>query len=58
MSSKKLKQVGGVAREEILAIAAALKDVFLGAQASNENVKKIDLRTRCIVAFAIHGLIP
>jgi CHAT domain-containing protein len=50
-------------REEILAIAAALnadttKDVFLGAQASKQNVKGQDLTTRRIVAFATHGLIP
>ena len=47
----------------MLSIASALKadpqkDVFLGAQASKENVKKADLRTRRIVAFATHGLIP
>ncbi|HXF67738.1 MAG TPA: CHAT domain-containing tetratricopeptide repeat protein, partial [Burkholderiales bacterium] len=50
-------------REEILAMAAALKadpekDIFLGTQASKENVRKADLRTRRIVAFATHGLIP
>jgi CHAT domain-containing protein len=50
-------------REEILSIAQALKadprkDVFLGAQASKDNVKQSDLRNRRIVAFATHGLIP
>lgn len=50
-------------REEILAIANALKadtskDVFLGLQASKQNVKSANLATRRIVAFATHGLIP
>ncbi len=50
-------------REEILAIAAALKanpvtDVFLGRQASKQNVEKLDLSKRRIIAFATHGLIP
>ena len=50
-------------REEILSIAQTLKadpqkDVFLGLQASKDNVKKSDLRNRRIVAFATHGLIP
>ncbi|MGH8702382.1 MAG: CHAT domain-containing protein, partial [Burkholderiales bacterium] len=50
-------------RDEILSIASALKadpdrDVFLGTQANKDNVKKADLRTRRIVAFATHGLIP
>jgi CHAT domain-containing protein len=50
-------------REEILSIAQTLKadptrDVFLGTQASKENVMKANLRTRRIVAFATHGLIP
>ena len=49
-------------REEILSIAQTLKadpqkDVFLGLQASKENVKKADLRSRRVVAFATHGLI-
>jgi CHAT domain-containing protein/tetratricopeptide (TPR) repeat protein len=50
-------------REEILSLAAALKadpakDVFLGAEASKANVKKLDLSHRRIVAFATHGLLP
>jgi CHAT domain-containing protein len=50
-------------RDEILAIAAALKadsqkDVFLGAQASKQNVMGQNLATRRILAFATHGLIP
>jgi CHAT domain-containing protein len=50
-------------RDEILAIAQALgadpqKDVYLGAQASKDNVRKADLRSRRIVAFATHGLVP
>ncbi|MDK9701987.1 MAG: CHAT domain-containing protein [Sulfuritalea sp.] len=50
-------------REEILSLAATLKadttkDVFLGAEASKANVKKLDLSKRRIVAFATHGLLP
>ena len=50
-------------RDEILSIARTLKadaqaDVYLGPQASKENVRKSDLRSRRIVAFATHGLIP
>ena len=49
-------------RDEILAIAQALgadpqKDVYLGEQASKDNVRKADLRSRRIVAFATHGLV-
>lgn len=50
-------------RDEILSLAATLKadpakDVFLGAEVREANVKKLDL-TKCrIVAFAIHGLLP
>jgi CHAT domain-containing protein len=50
-------------REEILSLAATLKadttkDVFLGAEASKANVRKLDLSKRKIVAFATHGLLP
>jgi len=50
-------------RDEILSIAGALgadpqKDVYLGTQASKQNVKNANLATRRIVAFATHGLIP
>ncbi|MBK9349221.1 MAG: CHAT domain-containing protein [Sulfuritalea sp.] len=50
-------------RDEILSIAETLKadiskDVFLGAQASKANVKRLDLSRRRIVAFATHGLLP
>ena len=50
-------------RDEILAIAAALKadlqkDVFLGKDASKQNVKSAGLANRRIVVFATHGLIP
>ncbi|MCX7180625.1 MAG: CHAT domain-containing protein, partial [Proteobacteria bacterium] len=50
-------------RDEILSLAATLKadmakDVFLGAEASKANVKKLDLSRRRIVAFATHGLLP
>ena len=50
-------------RDEILSLAATLKadttkDVFLGAEASKVNVKKLDLSRRRIVAFATHGLLP
>ncbi len=49
-------------REEILALAKALnanpaQDVFLGKQASRNNVLQTDLSQRRIVAFATHGLI-
>ena len=50
-------------REEILAIAKTMnadrqKDVFLGAAASRQNVRSMDLSGRRIIAFATHGLIP
>lgn len=50
-------------RDEILALAKVLnadlqKDVFLGKQASKDNVKKLDLSQTRIVAFATHGLLP
>jgi CHAT domain-containing protein len=50
-------------REEILSLAATLnadpsKDVFLGAEASKANVKRVDLSKRRVVAFATHGLLP
>jgi CHAT domain-containing protein len=50
-------------RDEILSLAATLKadatkDVFLGAEASKANVKKLDLSRRRIIAFATHGLLP
>lgn len=49
-------------RDEILALAQALKanpeaDVFLGSKASKENLKKLDLAKRKVVAFATHGLL-
>lgn len=49
-------------RDEILALAQALKanpeaDVFLGSKASKENLKKLDLSKRKVVAFATHGLL-
>ncbi len=49
-------------RDEILALAQALKanpeaDVFLGNKASKENLKKLDLAKRKVVAFATHGLL-
>lgn len=49
-------------RDEILALASALKadpeaDVFLGSRASKENLKKLDLARRKVVAFATHGLL-
>lgn len=50
-------------RKEILSLASTLKadpakDVFLGAEASKANVKRLDLTKRKIVAFATHGLLP
>jgi CHAT domain-containing protein len=50
-------------RGEILAIARALgadpaRDVYLGAQATRQNVLGSDLATRRVVAFATHGLKP
>lgn len=50
-------------RDEILSLAATLKAdtakaVFLGAEASKANVKKLDLSRQRIVAFATHGLLP
>ncbi len=48
--------------EEIKEIAAILKagasDVFLGKEASESNVKRIDLANRRIIVFATHGLVP
>ncbi len=49
-------------RDEILALAKVLKanpetDVFLGNRASKENLKKLDLSKRKVVAFATHGLL-
>lgn len=50
-------------RDEILDLAKVLRadpvrDVFLGPQASRENVLTQDLRRTRIVAFATHGLLP
>lgn len=50
-------------REEILSLATTLKaditkDVFLGAEASKDNLKRLDLSKRQVVAFATHGLLP
>ncbi len=50
-------------RDEILAVAKVLgadpsRDVFLGADASLANVRRFDLSSRRIVAFATHGLLP
>ena len=49
-------------RVEILALAKTLEanpehDVYLGKQASRDNVLKADLSKRKIVAFATHGLL-
>lgn len=49
-------------RVEILALAKTLhanpeQDVYLGKQASRDNVLKADLSKRKIVAFATHGLL-
>ncbi len=49
--------------DEILALSAALgadpaRDVFLGRQASERQVKSMDLTNRRIVAFASHALVP
>ncbi|NJD36006.1 MAG: CHAT domain-containing protein [Betaproteobacteria bacterium] len=49
-------------RDEILALAQALQanteaDVFLGSKASKENLKKLDLSKRRVVAFATHGVL-
>jgi CHAT domain-containing protein/tetratricopeptide (TPR) repeat protein len=50
-------------RDEILTVATALKadmqkDVFLGRDASKQNVRSAGLANRRIIAFATHGLIP
>jgi CHAT domain-containing protein/tetratricopeptide (TPR) repeat protein len=48
--------------DEVRAIAAALRadagDVFVGAAASEQAVKAMDLSSRKVVMFATHGLIP
>jgi CHAT domain-containing protein len=49
--------------EEITSIAAALgaspqQDVFLGAKASEREVKEMDLSDRRVIAFASHALVP
>ncbi len=49
--------------DEIRDIAQALKadmtrDVFLGVQANERNVKSTNLADRKVIAFATHGLIP
>jgi len=49
--------------DEIRSMAQAAKadlgrDVFLGAEANTERVKKLDLTRYRIVAFATHGLVP
>ena len=49
--------------DEIRGIAVALKadlneDVFLGARASEQRVKSLDLSNRQVIAFATHGLVP
>ncbi len=49
--------------DEILALAGALeadpvRDVFLGRQASEKQVKSMDLSNRRVVAFASHALVP
>ncbi len=48
---------------EIRSIARAVgadeeRDVFLGPDASESNVKNLDLQNRRIIVFATHGLIP
>ena len=50
-------------RDEVLSIAAALQadpsqDIFLGSQASEKQVKSLDLSNRQILIFATHGLVP
>ncbi len=49
--------------EEVKSIARALhadltKDVFIGEQASETQVKTMDLSNRRVIAFATHGLVP
>ena len=49
--------------DEIREIALALgadgqRDVFLGARATEQRVKTLDLSKRRVVAFATHGLVP
>jgi CHAT domain-containing protein/tetratricopeptide (TPR) repeat protein len=49
--------------DEIRSMAQAARadlsrDVFLGAEANTERVKKLDLSRYRIVAFATHGLVP
>ncbi len=49
--------------EEVKSIARALhadltKDVFIGQQASEAQVKTMDLSDRRVIAFATHGLVP
>lgn len=50
-------------RDEILSIADALaadpkQDVFLGARASEKQLKGTDLSNRRVLVFATHGLVP
>ena len=49
--------------DEIRGIALAMdadltRDVFIGAQANEKNVKTLDLSRYRVIAFATHGLIP
>ena len=49
--------------DEIRDIAQVLKadvnkDIFLGVQANEKNVKSINLADRKVIAFATHGLVP
>lgn len=50
-------------RDEVLSIATALQadpdlDIFLGKDASEKQVKALDLSNRRILVFATHGLVP
>jgi len=50
-------------RDEVVSIATALQadpgqDIFLGRQASEKQVKSLDLSNRRILIFATHGLVP
>ena len=50
-------------REELIAIARALdvdpaKSLYLGREANEQNLERIDLAHYRVVAFAAHGLIP
>lgn len=50
-------------RAEITAIASALgadpaRDVFVGARASEQRVKSMDLTPYDVISFATHGLVP